>query len=93
MKEIIFSSYASKQERTDEIVKFLKMNRTATVNFRKKNGELRIMNCTIDATQMPSSESHKVNVTDNLTESIPVWDLDKSAWRSFKPANVVAIRS
>lgn len=54
------------------------------VSFTKVDGAPRIMNCTLDPDIIPvvniTSESNRKKNPDVLV----VWDLDKSAWRSFR---------
>lgn len=60
-------------------------NNVAVVVFRKKNGNLRAMTCTRCGNLIPEEM-----VTTNLApkhlsdDVIPVFDLDKQAWRSFR---------
>lgn len=51
------------------------------VAFIKRNGEERIMNCTLQSDYLPElkGSTHKRN-----KETISVWDVDKNAWRSFR---------
>ena len=54
----------------------------ATVTFTKKDGEKRVMHCTLEPSVVPVVEStgtRKVN-----DEVLAVWDTDKAAWRSFR---------
>ena len=54
------------------------------VSFTKVDGAPRVMNCTLDPGIIPvvniTSESNRKENPDILV----VWDLDKSAWRSFR---------
>lgn len=52
------------------------------VNFTKVNGEVRIMKCTLQDSYIleTTSETTKKPNTDILS----VWDIEKSAWRSFR---------
>lgn len=51
--------------------------------FTKKDGTLREMRCTQDMSMVPDEFKPKGN-NRKTTESIPVWDIDKKAWRSFR---------
>ena len=62
------------------------------VTFTKLNGELRTMPCTLDTTLLPPlslNESHKTRPY--KPETLSVWCVDKSEWRSFRVANVIGI--
>lgn len=65
-----------------------------TVEFRKVNGEVRTMPCTLKETLMPlrpvtdsvpAKEPKKVN-----ENTISVWCTDKQAWRSFRVDSVIS---
>ena len=58
---------------------------TVTVTFQKVNSdEIRVMPCTLNKKVL---EANGVNLTiehvSPLSSQIPVWSLDKNAWRSF----------
>jgi len=66
-----------------------------TVTFTKKDGEERVMNCTLNPEFLPV-----VPVTEAVSEkperkqsttSIVVYDLDLQAWRSFTTKNVTKV--
>jgi hypothetical protein len=63
-----------------------------TVTFTKTDGTERKMLCTLKAELIPQEEVegtkrvHKVN-----EEVLPVWDLEKDAWRSFRVDSVKEI--
>jgi hypothetical protein len=73
-------------------LKEILQNGVATVVFTKTNGDIREMNCTLLSEYIP--EQPKSDEKQLLTESVQkrkennevlsVWDLDKSAWRSFR---------
>lgn len=61
-----------------------------TVNFTKKDGEVREMRCTLNEGMVPPYEKkteRKVN-----EEICFVFDLDKNAWRSFRFDTVTQVR-
>lgn len=69
---------------------------TARVTFVKKNGDTRIMECTLDDTIIPDEhkpkplaegQTPKKRSDDNLS----VWDINANGWRSFLFANVLGI--
>lgn len=62
------------------------------VRFTKVDGTIREMRCTLKSDLVPATESsdkeRKVN------ESVlPVWDLDKEGWRSFRVDSVLDVQS
>lgn len=65
---------------------------TYEVTFTKVNGELRTMPCTLDSTLLPPQplkEFHQTRLY--KPETLSVWCVDKSEWRSFRVANVTRI--
>ena len=67
----------------DILIENLRRN-VCLVTFRKITGELREMRCTLDPTLMGQYEKktdHKKVANDAV---LPVWDLDKNEFRSFR---------
>jgi len=62
-----------------------------TVVFEKTNGEHREMNCTLkDGVAIPyEKKTDKQKKHDS--EVLPVWDIDKNAWRSFRYDSIIKI--
>lgn len=54
------------------------------VLFSKKNGEERLMNCTLQESVVPVYEKKTDKIKQKNEEVLSVWDLDKSEWRSFR---------
>ena len=75
-------------------LKSLLQENVVTVSFNKKDGTLRTMLCTLDASHLPvvvKQESDETKVTKKQSdESIAVWDLEKKAWRSFRLDSIVS---
>jgi len=76
----------------DELVKLLK-ERVITVKFKKKDDSIRKMICTLSEEYLPEIENiiedpEKKKKKDN-PNTIPVWDLEKLGWRSFRVDSVV----
>jgi len=69
------------------------------VFFKKRDGSIRQMVCTLDPTQLPITEQVKKITSaasaDSGEESpaqqnvLAVWDLEKMAWRSFRINSIV----
>lgn len=78
------------QEERDMLVKNLK-KMEANVTFTKLNGEERVMHCTLkEAVVPPQKES---TLARKLSPDVlPVWDIDKSEWRSFRFDSVKDIK-
>jgi hypothetical protein len=70
----------------DQIKKSL-LEGVCKVTFEKTNGELRVMNCTLNSNHIPispaSEPSHKRLKAEN-PEVQPVYDVKASGWRSFR---------
>lgn len=56
-----------------------------TVTFKKTNGDLRVMNCTLRSDVIPNVDPKENAVL------CTVWDLEKNAWRSFRFDHVTNI--
>ena len=55
------------------------------VTFTKKNGEERVMPCTLNFEHIPEENHPKGNgAQHNSQDTIAVWCMDKEAWRSFR---------
>jgi len=63
------------------------------VSFTKKDGSLREMICTRVMDLVPDDEHPKDDNKEHEQnpDVIPVWDLEKEAWRSFRVDSVVSI--
>lgn len=74
----------------DEMRKTLKTS-VVNVTFTKANGEEREMQATLMPEYLPEQEESSKNSTRKVsTTSIPVWDIGKSAWRSFRVDSVTS---
>jgi hypothetical protein len=67
-----------------------------TVTFNKKDGTERVMRCTLKPEALPVVEG-VVESTSKTTktkteDSLSVWDLDASGWRSFRWDSLKAIQ-
>jgi hypothetical protein len=59
------------------------------VTFTKKNGEHRVMPCTLVFDHIPEEHHPKgTGSQHNSQETIAVWCMDKEAWRSFRVDSV-----
>jgi hypothetical protein len=75
---------------------FLK-NNICEVTFLKKNGDQRIMTCTLDDKLLPvvevveGAEAKKPRVLKNPENTLSVYDTNAKGWRSFVIKNVKAV--
>ena len=76
----------------EELIKLLK-DKVVTIKFKKKDDTVRKMICTLSEDYLPERED-KGEIKEAKTKkenpnTLPVWDLEKSAWRSFRVDSVV----
>ena len=80
----------------EELIKLLK-EKVVTVKFKKKDDTYRKMVCTLSEDYLPDTEEvienpEKKKKKEN-PNTLPVWDLEKLAWRSFRVDSVVEYES
>ena len=68
----------------DDMIETLEQYKTK-VTFKKINGEIRDMICTLNENYLPKTETSNVE----NPEIVTVWDLEKSAWRRFRVDSVI----
>lgn len=68
-----------------ELLELLGKN-TLKIVFTKTDGTEREMHCTLDESVVPPYE--KKGTKKSNEDVIPVWDIDLSAWRSFRVDSV-----
>jgi hypothetical protein len=63
------------------------------VSFTKTNGERRDMRCTLDGASIPVTE-HKTERTARpvSSTSLPVYDVNANAWRSFRWDSIIEVK-
>lgn len=74
------------------MVKLLK-EKVVTIRFKKRDNSIRKMVCTLSEDYLPEPEDvvedqEKKKRKEN-PNTLPVWDLEKLAWRSFRVDSVV----
>lgn len=62
------------------------------VTFTKVNGEERVLTCSLMESLLPSDDDEHESREPN-PNTIPVWDLEKDAWRAFRLDSVIQIRT
>ena len=65
------------------------------ITFTKVDGTTRVMKCTLNRslTEYTSPVSKAFKERAQNEEVIPVWDVENSAWRSFRLANVTKVEN
>ncbi len=80
----------------EELIKLLK-NKVVTIKFKKKDDSIRKMICTLSEDYLPEPEDiiegTEKKVKKDNPNTLPVWDLEKLAWRSFRVDSVVEYES
>lgn len=61
------------------------------VTFKKKDGTERVMNCTLQESVVVPHEKTTDRIKEQNDDVCPVWDIDKSAWRSFRYDSIVQV--
>lgn len=64
------------------------------VTFNKKDGNTRVMLCTLNANLLPAKTitEEKPN-RKKSADTIPVYDLEKNDWRSFNLKTIISVES
>ena len=80
----------------DELIKLLK-EKVVTLKFKKKDDSIRKMICTLSEDYLPEPkeiiEGQEKKKKKENPNTLPVWDLEKLAWRSFRIDSVVEYES
>jgi len=69
---------------------------SVTVTFTKKDGETRVMTCTLEESAIPKQHRPKTLVEGQEQRkrsdaNLSVWDINAEGWRSFILANVTRV--
>lgn len=62
-----------------------------TVRFTKKNGDERIMKCTLLSEYLPQQKDIEEVSTKENTDFLAVWDVEVNGWRSFRIDSVISL--
>jgi hypothetical protein len=90
--EIVYDTVPEDLDSRNSEIRNLLHNGVYEITFTKVNGESRTMPCTLDSTLLPPQplkEFHETRLY--KPETLSVWCVDKSEWRSFRVANVTRI--
>jgi len=58
------------------------------IKFTKVNGEERVMDCTLQEHMIPPTDPNKRKENE---EVLPVWDINKGEWRSFRMDSIIKL--
>ena len=67
-------------------------NNICTITFTKKNGDQRVMRCTLDEQHFPPVQKEAAEVGEvrqRSTEALSVFDVEAQGWRSFRWDSVI----
>lgn len=76
----------------NDIITALKSPKPPTITFNKKDGEVRIMECTLLPGLIPADKAPKGTGAKKTEDSVAVFDVNKKDWRAFKVALVTDIK-
>ncbi len=76
----------------EELRKLLKED-IVTVTFTKKNGDKRVMLCTLLPNYLPGGDSGGLSTSVPSDTIVTVWDIEQNAWRSFKFDTITSIET
>ena len=62
------------------------------VCFTKKDGNNRVMNCTLQESFLPPLMEDFETVTKDNPSVLAVWDIDNNGWRSFRLDSITSVR-
>lgn len=93
-KELIYHSATTEKQFKVDTLKNLLRERVVTVSFTKKNGDERVMLCTLNEGMIPQDQRPKgMSAERKQSEtSISVWDLEANGWRSFIISNIKEVK-
>lgn len=69
-------------------------NNICTITFTKKNGDQRVMRCTLDEQHFPPVQKEAAEVGEvrqRSTEALSVFDVEAQGWRSFRWDSVIRL--
>jgi hypothetical protein len=90
--EIVYDTVTEDLDLRNREIRNLLHNGICEITFTKVNGEIRTMPCTLDSSLLPPQPLKEFHETRLYTpETLSVWCVDKSEWRSFRVANVTRI--
>ena len=98
-QEVLKEDFFSKTlEQKKFILKYILKNHNCEITFKKVDGSIRVMPCTLKVESLPSISDPEYALKESKSprqenlEVIRVYCLDKQEWRSFKINNLLAIK-
>jgi hypothetical protein len=75
-----------------EIYSLMKSS-VAEIEFKKVNGDSRIMKATLMTEHLPDQKDIEEYISERTQneDTLAVWDTEKTGWRSFKISNLISI--
>jgi len=73
-----------------ENIKEVLSNHIARVKFMKTDGTERVMECTLQESILPKVEEVSNRPVNEAV--LPVWDVEKNAWRSFRIDSIMSVQ-
>ena len=77
-------SFEFKTTKEKDWLKGLLRETTVDITFTKKDGSERKMKCTLSENKIPSEKVPKGESKAKNDDALPVFDLEKESWRSFR---------
>jgi len=88
-------------EKKRDILQSILRNQPCEITFRKVDGSIRTMPCTLQPNVLPPMPVHESNTDNSIDfpkvkkqnpDNLSVWCLDKKEWRSFKIENIISVK-
>jgi hypothetical protein len=64
----------------------------AEVTFTKRNGDVRVIRCTLQETVVPKKTTAKAESKVINPDALPVWDTENAGWRSFRYDSITNVK-
>ena len=77
-------TFEFKGKKEKDWLKKLLQDEIVTISFTKKDGTKRDMKCTLSESKIPSEFAPKGSEKAKSDEVLPVFDVEKQEWRSFR---------
>lgn len=74
-----------------DLIRLTLKSNICKVTFKKANGEIRDMICTLKEDVVVPHEKKTERVKSENNDVLAVWDCEKSAWRSFRYDSVISM--
>ena len=86
------NTVAFSKENGKNWLKTLLSERIVTIDFIKKDGSARTMNCTLSENKIPAQNAPKGSGKAKSEEALAVFDVEKQEWRSFRWDSITRTR-